>query len=140
MFLKKLFNNINNYAVNNRKRFVLILLSIVIVNFCVALFYNYKSLTSTNSSLDTLLDAKPKNFDAESSNNISNPIDDDISLIDYYRITKLQDTLQNLINKGLRTPSDTATFLRIYKEFEKIDPSIKDDIQSINKQIDKINK
>lgn len=139
MSLRKLFNNVNSYAVNNKKRFILILLSIVVVNFLVAMYFNYRSLSSTNSSIDTLLSAQPKNLGFDDSKDVSGHIDDDISVIDYYRLTKLQDTLQTLMNTGLKTSKDTATFLRIYKEFEKIDPSIKDDIKSINKQINKNN-
>lgn len=128
---KKLLHPVKNFLLTHPKRTAIIMFSIILLN-TVLLFIiiHHKSTSKQAISYSSII----KNFKNKNTSLNVNAAGEHISIGSLFEIKNIRDSLEYLMRKKAQTKEDTLCFIRLYKRYRLIDPSIADALKELKKK------
>ena len=128
---KKLLYPVKNFWVTRPKRTAVIMFSILLFNtvllFCTI---HLKNTTKHSISYSSII----KNFKNKNTPLDATGTEEHISLGSLFEIKNIKDSLEYLMHKKVPAKEDTLCFIRLYKRYSRIDPSIVNAMKELKKK------
>ena len=128
---KKIINPVKHFMLSNPVRTATIMFSILLLNTALLFFIIYRKTTSKQPVSYT---AVIKNFKKKKAFRDASGMDNHISMGSLFEIKNIRDSLEYLMNKKVQTKEDTLCFIRLYKRYRRIDPSIVNALKELKKK------
>jgi len=127
-----LFDRIKEWMNLHPRKTVIALMVILFVNFLGVLIYT----VLTYEKVDTI-EQQTAREDHNDRDNIGlieqeMPRGNTLMFDEFRKVSKLKDSLEMLMEKGITTREDTLLFLRIVEQYRKVDPTIDEDFKKID--------
>jgi hypothetical protein len=121
---KRMFHSVKKNVLSNSKRTATLMFAILLLNIALLfIIISRKNNPAQKSSYSFIF----KSFRSFRNNNKSfNPkeTDNKFGLSTFFEIKNIRDSLEYIMHKKNQTKEDTLCFIRLYKKFSLIDPSI----------------
>lgn len=127
-----LFNRIKDWMNRNPRRTVIALVVILFANFLGVLIYTMVTFERANTIEQQTIKDKEQKSDNIGLIEKGIPSGNSMSFGEFRKIGKLKDSLESLMEKGIKSREDTLLFLRIIEQYRKIDPTIDEDFKKID--------
>jgi hypothetical protein len=126
---KRLFRAVKTFVLAHPNKTAIIMFMVIVLNIAVLLVSIYRK---ENSLQANGYSAVMKNLKNKKLSLATNETTNQSGIGSFFEMRKIRDSLQYLMNKTISTKEDTLCFIRLYKRYSLIDPSIADALKEIN--------